>query len=114
MTTESAMMERRASYELEILRKHNMDLLAKVEELKRADDYSRKAINQLLKTLEEKREAERSKRVEAEREACARMIEAFAEGGWNKRKNAAEYSSLTAVAEMIRARSSETSSTVED
>jgi len=82
-------------------------LEARCEELRRADECSRKAIATLLRTLEEKQELQRSRRVEAEREACAKLVEAYAERGWT-------HIALTEVAGLIRARGSETSSTTEE
>jgi hypothetical protein len=94
----------------------------KIADLERMDDYNRKAIKTLLKTLEEKRETERSRRVKAEREACAKLLEDQA--AYLKEKaeglTVGEIRLMNLVmkvlrdgAEMIRARSSETSSTVE-
>jgi DNA-binding MarR family transcriptional regulator len=116
MTTQNAMIEQQTADKIR-------DLELKVAHLERADEYSRKAINQLIKTLEEKREIERSKRVEAEREACAKLVEDVAEAirGSIRPKTfigalmaaEAKVSLLEDIAKGIRARSSETSSTVE-
>ena len=89
-------------------------LEARCEELRRADECSRKAIAALLRTLEEKQELQRSRRVEAEREACTKLVEAYAEGGWQRDRDGATHSALSEVAGLIRARGSETSSTTEE
>jgi hypothetical protein len=117
MTTSNAVHER---WVIEEYKERIKLLELEIVNLKRADDYSRKAINQLIKTLEEKREVERSKRVEAEREACAKLLEDRAEYLKGQAVTIGEMVRLDAAAlvlrdaaKMIRARSSETSSTVE-